>query len=105
MESLLVYIAIIASGNLLGILWLVLRSYTTELPRIYVNGDPVSTDDIRAETNNAVRVQKIAKRGAIFIPPTELEEERDNIIKERRAQGLDTPIRMLRTESNENDHE
>lgn len=55
----------------------------------------------RPIVNELKKIVGIRRKGTIFIPPSERELDRQRLIEERRAQGLDTPIDMLRDQDDE----
>ena len=97
-EFLVAYTAIVSTVTLIG---LIIHHTRETLPRIYVNGKPITADEVKSVKPGAIRVQHNPKKGSIFIPPTDIEIERNRIIEERKSQGLDTPIDILRERSNE----
>lgn len=97
-EFLIAYIAIISTINLIAI---AIHHRRESLPRIYVNGKPSTVEQAKSASGGAIRIQKDTRKGSIFIPPSDIEIERQRVIDERGAQGLDTPIDLLRERTNE----
>ena len=77
-------------------IWLMMKSYKTPI----ITGAQLNPANVKSLWNEATeQAQKLVSpkpRGSIFMPPDELEEERQRIIANRAAQGLDTPIDLLR---------
>lgn len=72
-------------------------------PKIYLSGRRVTKEELSHQPEpGVIRVQNDSPRGSILMPKDDLEEERERIIQNRKAQGLDTPVDMLRDNS---DHE
>ena len=93
---LVIFVAITSILNLIGMVAIYKRQY----PRIYINGDKITDEEIQSQVSG-IKIKKSSKKGSIIIPPTDIEMERERIIKERSAQGLDTPIDLLRERSND----
>jgi len=83
----LAYIAIVMTI----ITWALMRLLRPTLRQDH--HDPKERSPIK---NEVKRMIGIKPKGSIFIPPSDADEERQRIIEDRAAQGLDTPIDLLR---------
>ena len=79
-------------------IWLMMKSYKTPIVVASIGeAERKNLDSLwDGMTQSAAEIIKVKPRGRIFMPPDELEEERQRIIANRAAQGLDTPIDLLR---------
>lgn len=98
---LLILTVLIGVGNLVA-LWF--HHKREVLPRIYVNNEPVTAAELKKIVpGGTMRIQQNPKKGSVFIPPSEIDEERERILAERSAEGLDTPIDLLREKNDDED--
>lgn len=77
--------------------------YRKQYPRIILNGSEMTPEQAKKIAKPGVISVTYGnkRKGSIFIPPTDIDAERERIIEERKAQGLDTPVDMLRERTNE----
>lgn len=76
--------------------------FRTKFLTIYLDNKSITPSELKKMSKSGIRVEvEPKKRGAIFVPPSDIDIERERIIEERRAQGLDTPIDMLRERTND----
>lgn len=100
----LVFLLIYMAAAITIILAISVYFFFNRNPKIYINGRKIVKEDLQKTgwaEGGIVRVQSETKRGAILMPDSDIEEERQRIIKERSERGLDTPVDLLRERSNE----
>lgn len=95
-EILIVYTAVMVTVNFIGIAILSQRKY----PPIYKTSEPIDFDEDFQMVPGKI-VQRSKGKGAVFFPPTEEEEAREAILQRNKEQGVDTPIKELYPNENE----
>lgn len=88
----LTFIAILSIANLTATIVSIVMNSLKDTPDFYINGEPMKKGE--AVTLSGER-GIVNRKGSIYMPPSDVETVREQIIEKNREQGKDTPISEL----------